>query len=145
MFEAIQAAFEVLRDMKVNGELDSFVVAAGDKKSTASAFKVKQTKKANQKPASWVRISSREGGVHPFCYTFRAVARHSPQSTRLLPKPYSPPPRYTRAYDPTSARARSRPIPRQNPQSFHTPHFLAELTSVSTRRAPSSRRSPRSH
>lgn len=58
VFEDIQAAFEVLRDMKVNGEVDSFAAAAKGKKSTAKAFQFKQEKTSKQKTASWVRIHS---------------------------------------------------------------------------------------
>ena len=54
MFEAIQAAFDTLKEMKTSGACDSFAEAAKKKTSTAAAFKVNRKRTADQKPRSWV-------------------------------------------------------------------------------------------
>ena len=70
VFEAIQSAFDVLRNMKTAEEVDSLVVAAAGKKSTASAFKVQQKTNKNQRTPSYVGGTKGAGGVHWLRRTF---------------------------------------------------------------------------
>eukprot|EP00227_Mantoniella_beaufortii_P010621 CAMPEP_0197600484 /NCGR_PEP_ID=MMETSP1326-20131121/33368_1 /TAXON_ID=1155430 /ORGANISM="Genus nov. species nov., Strain RCC2288" /LENGTH=258 /DNA_ID=CAMNT_0043167591 /DNA_START=51 /DNA_END=824 /DNA_ORIENTATION=- len=52
-FRGIQSAFETLKEMMSNGQIDSFVVSAKSKTSTAASFKRASTANADKDMPSW--------------------------------------------------------------------------------------------